>query len=137
MAEEYSITIKNKIDELRKLYELLDQIQAEWQIGQDIAFNVNLVFDELVSNAIYYSFDDGEEHDIEVILGNHDGKIVITIIYGGKEFNPLDAPEPDIDSSVEDRKIGGLGIYLVRNLMDSMEYKRENNQNIIVISKNI
>ena len=66
-----------------------------------------------------------------------DDTIEFTISDNGMEFDPTDRPEPDITSGVEDRPIGGLGIFLVKNIMDSVTYRREKGVNILKLIKNI
>jgi len=55
----------------------------------------------------------------------------------GRQFNPLELPEPDLEKKLEERPIGGLGIHLVRNLMDELEYRRTHNKNILIMKKKI
>ena len=135
MTEEYSIKIENRLDDLKLLKPFIDIAAKEWSIPPDIVFNISLAFDELVSNAIFYAFQDKLIHEIDIKMTLNDGLIVITLAYGGKEFNPLFAPEPDLDAKLEDRKIGGLGIFLVRQFMDTMDYQRIGDKNYITISK--
>lgn len=71
-----------------------------------------------MSNVISYGYDDREEHKIIVCLLMQQGKLTVEVENDGRPFNPLDAPEPDIEKPLEERTLGGLGIHLVRNVMD-------------------
>jgi anti-sigma regulatory factor (Ser/Thr protein kinase) len=86
---------------------------------------------------IFYGYEDQEEHSIEVRLDLSGSVLTLQICDDGREFDPTRMPEPNLDVPLEERKIGGLGIHLVRNYMNSMEYKRENGKNIITVTKNL
>ena len=66
-----------------------------------------------------------------------DNELVVKVEDDGREFNPLELPEPDLEQKLEERPIGGLGIHLVRNLMDELDYKRTHNKNILTMKKKI
>ena len=77
---------------------------------------------------------DGGIHEIEIALKSEPDAITIEITDDGRPFDPLsDAPEPDVGAAMEDRAIGGLGIHLVRAMMDEMSYRREGNKNHITL----
>lgn len=106
-------------------------------VSKPIMIKVNIVLDELLSNIVKYSFPDGEEHDIDIMLELFTtGKLTIQLTDAGVPFNPFDAPEPDLSIPLEDRDIGGLGILLVKKLMDEYSYKRQVNLNITSMIKN-
>nr|NIP30076.1 hypothetical protein [Candidatus Dadabacteria bacterium]NIT13274.1 hypothetical protein [Candidatus Dadabacteria bacterium] len=101
-------------------------------------YYVNLSLEEIITNIIKYSFNDGKEHIIKVVLQLDDNRnIHIEVIDDGIEFNPFDHPSPDVSKPIEQREIGGLGIHLVRNCMDYYNYERNNNLNKVVMVKNI
>ena len=102
-----------------------------------ILFNINLALDELLTNVISYSYDDNNEHTIEVKITLFSKELVVTITDDGKPYHPLNAPEPDLDKTLEERKVGGLGIHFVKQIMDEIEYKTENNKNILTLKKKI
>ena len=75
-------------------------------------------------------------HEIEVTLTSDEDVFTVEIIDDGHAFNPLsDAPEPDLDAGIEDRPIGGLGIHLMRVMMDDVHYRREQNKNHLTLIK--
>ena len=96
--------------------------REEW--GPDFSYRVHLTLEELVLNVMDYGYDD-DGQDIEIHLTSDADAITIEIVDSGRPFDPLtDAPQPDLDSPVEERRIGGLGVHLVKTLMDRMDYKR-------------
>ena len=134
---EKNITIVNQVEQLEDLAGILETVSEEWDIPMKVSLNLNLVLEELITNIIFYGYDDKNEHLIYIRLYKKDNEIEIQIEDDGKEFNPLLVAEPDIDESIENRKIGGLGIHFVRKIMDSMNYRRSDDKNILTLTKNI
>ncbi len=134
---EKNITIINQVEQLEELAGILETVSEEWDIPMKVSLNLNLVLEELITNIIFYGYDDKNEHLIYIRLYKKDNEIEIQIEDDGKEFNPLLVAEPDIDESIENRKIGGLGIHFVRKIMDSMNYRRSDGKNILTLTKNI
>lgn len=97
-------------------------------------FDIQLAADEIFTNISSYAY--GEEQGVvEVMVKCSEEEISIALIDSGKPFNPLCLPPPDITLGIDERKIGGLGIYLVREMMDTVSYLRENGKNILAIEK--
>ncbi len=84
-----------------------------------------------------HGFRDPGEHEIHVELGFENGSVCLTVEDGGVPFNPLEAPEVDVTAPLGERRIGGLGIYLVRKLMDRVEYIRDGNRNRLRMEKRV
>ena len=139
MTDIYSkkITIKNTIDEVQKAVAAFEEFAEIYEIPIGVMTKVNIVLDELLSNIVKYSFPDDNEHHIDITLELFTtGKLTIQLTDEGVEFNPFSAPEPDLTVPLEDREIGGLGILLVKQLMDEYYYKRQVNMNITSLIKN-
>ena len=134
---EKKITISNRLDQLEILANTLESISGEWGISMNAALNLNLVLEELVTNIIFYGYNDTNEHEINIHLSYHDKIVQIQIEDDGREFNPLLSAEPDTGIALDDRKIGGLGIHFVRKIMDDITYTRSDNKNILTMKKNI
>ena len=133
----HNITIVNKITQLEELAKSIETISEEWDLPMTISMNLNLVLEELVTNIIFYGYDDSTEHEINIRMSFSDRAIEMQIEDDGKEFNPLFYKEPNIDGTIEERKIGGLGIFFVRKIMDNITYQRINNKNVLTLLKNI
>jgi anti-sigma regulatory factor (Ser/Thr protein kinase) len=97
---------------------------------------IELAIEETVVNIINYSFPD-TSGEIEINCENRNNTIVIQIIDNGIPFDPLDKKDPDITAPVEEREIGGLGIFLIKNIMDDVQYERKDNCNILKLIKKI
>lgn len=135
MQQSLKLQIENNISELSRLTTLLEQLAKEWKIPQEVSFQINLALEEMVTNVINYGYEDKGSHTITLSFILHGRVIIIQIEDDGRAFNPLTAPEPDTTGSVEKRKIGGLGIHLVKKLMDTVTYARKNENNILTIQK--
>ena len=133
--EKKEIILKNKLSEIRRISEIIEKFCENNNLPMRILFDVNLSLDELLTNIIHYGFDDEKEHTIIVKLSLSENILEITIEDDGKAFNPLNAKPPNLDQSIEDKPIGGLGIYLVKNLMTEINYKRLKSKNILVLTK--
>jgi anti-sigma regulatory factor (Ser/Thr protein kinase) len=129
--------IKNNIDQLPILAEKLEKLGEDWQLDMPVVTNLNLVLEEAISNIIFYAYDDNDEHEISINAEKNKQSITLTISDDGKPFDPTKKEKPDVSLSAEKRQIGGLGIFLIQKIMDSVEYKRENKKNILTLSKTI
>lgn len=135
MSASLSLNLAPKIDELKRLYEAVESLgeQEEWPPG--LIFQVNLALEELGINIMNYG-ETAEDEEILVSLASDEDTITIKISDAGKPFNPLtEGPEPDVTQGLDERPIGGLGVYLVRTLMDEMYYQREGDRNHLTLVK--
>ena len=99
---------------------------------------MNLALDEVVTNVIRYAHDDdGRQHQIVVRLALEQDVLTAQVEDEGRAFNPVEAPAPDIGASIDERPIGGLGIHLVRSVMNSVEYRREDGRNVLTMKKKL
>jgi anti-sigma regulatory factor (Ser/Thr protein kinase) len=98
---------------------------------------LNLVLEEAVSNVIFYAFKDQEKHEINISLYLESKTLTIDITDYGIAFDPTLREQPDLTLPAEERPIGGLGIFLIQKIMDTVNYSRNNNQNKLTLTKNI
>ncbi len=96
----------------------------------------NLVVEEIFVNIVSYAYEDKNANNtVTISIKDNDDKTIITFIDSGKHFNPLIKDDPDISLSADERPVGGLGIYLVKKMMDNVEYEYKDNKNILTIEK--
>ena len=131
------LQIKNELSEMSLLREAVQGFSEQNQLTPDVVFVLDLCLEELITNVIKYGYDQPAQHQIQIDLSLQQGLLVLEIVDDGKPFDPTNIPEPDLDVPLEERQIGGLGIHLVRNYVDSMEYKRQDNRNITTLKKRI
>lgn len=131
--------LKNDLTEIQLLAEAVELFGEENGLSAKVVFQVNLALDELLTNTISYSYPEGGEHEIlvQLMLEGDKNNLRIEIRDDGFAFNPLQKEEPDIDQDVDERPIGGLGIHLVRKMIDEIKYIREDEQNILVMRKEL
>ena len=99
---------------------------------------IDIATDEIIANIASYAYSPGRgEVEVEIDFDAQNRTAVISFLDSGVDFNPLTKKNPDVTLPAEERKIGGLGIFLVRKTMDAMEYRREKGQNILTIRKRI
>jgi len=126
------IVIKNQIDEINKLAKFVEKLAEEWNLSPKSSFNLNLVLEEIVSNIILYGYENYFENTIEIDIEFLQNKMQITVSDNAKEFNPLLKNEIDVNAtSLEEREIGGLGIHFLKQTASMINYKRQNNMNIL------
>ena len=125
-----SMTIESKRDEIHRMSEAVEELgeQSEWPT--ELVYKVNLVLEELTLNIMNYGYADDEIHFIDVSVNSDGSAVTIEIVDDGKPFNPIhDAPKPDLDGPMMDRRIGGWGVHIVRTIMDDVSYIRDDNKN--------
>jgi serine/threonine-protein kinase RsbW len=125
---------------LSELADLMDRVEAFFAAhGLPVAFaqTFSLAIDEIFTNIVEYAHEDAGPHPVAVSLIRAGDWIEAEVTDSGRAFDPLSAPVPDTVSGVEDRPIGGLGIFLVRKLMDKVEYNRADGRNHLRFGKRI
>ena len=137
MIESMSLLLKNDITELEKLSQALEEYCEANGIGNEVLFKTNLALDEIVTNTISYGYADDLEHEIVLTFTLNEKNLMITVIDDGMAFNPLKVSAPDLDKSLDEREIGGLGIHFVIKVMDAIEYQWHEGRNILSIQKAI
>lgn len=115
-------------------------VQAEaWLVEQQVSFEamylVSLAIEELVTNCIKYGYQDSNNHTIDFLLSVSEGTLRLDVIDDGSPFNPLEATRPDLSLPPEKRPIGGLGLHLLRELADEMNYERKDGTNRLRLTK--
>ena len=129
MSAKASLKIETRQDELDRVSGAVEELAEREGWPPEMVYRVTLVIEELVVNIINHGHDDGV-HDIEIAMTSEPDALTVEIIDDGRPFDPLsDAPEPDLDSLLEDRPVGGLGIHLVLTMMDEVHYRREQDRN--------
>lgn len=103
----------------------------------DLEFTIHLVAEEIVSNIVNYAYEDPSVGTLDVEIEKADKEIVLKFIDKGKPFNPLEKEDPDTSLSVEERPIGGLGIYLVKQMMSNVVYEHVGDKNVLRIQKRL
>lgn len=131
------IVLKNDAADLQLLSAEVEAFGAAQRLGDGIVHDLRLALEELFTNIIRHAYRDPAAHSIRVRLERETDGVRVEVRDDGVPFNPLDALPPDIALPLEDRKAGGMGIHLVRHSMDSIEYRREGEMNILAMTKGL
>ena len=133
------ISIKNHMDELLRVNQFVEEIGEELGLDMELQMNLNLVMEEMVVNVISYAYPQGKEADIE-LLAESDGKELTFVLSDrGKEFDPTmnETGDTDMDVNPAERDLGGMGIYIVKNIMNEVTYQRLEGKNLLTMKKAI
>ena len=130
-------TIKNSIAEIARVTALIEELASLLNLPASTIWPLNVALDEILSNIISYGHEDGQEHEILVRVSLEHGLMVAEVEDDGREFDPLAAPTPDIEAPLEERGVGGLGIHIVRNLMDEVTYMRISGRNRLTLKRTL
>ncbi len=132
---EVKLTVKNRIEDLLRVNSIFESFATQHDIGGKLRYHLLVSIEEILTNIIKYGFDEQGVHPIHITFRNDSGAIEMEFEDRGREFNPLEVGEPDLDTPIEDRQLGGLGIHLVKNMVDVAQYRRVGDRNILLLRK--
>ena len=132
-----SLVMTNKIEEIERMTSFIEEICQENNLSVEDTFNIHLAVEEAVTNVIMYAYPQGEEHEFLLDVHVLENRLIFKIIDSGKEFDPTLQPDADVTLSLEERPIGGLGIFLIRQIMQTVDYRRVDGKNILTMVKMI
>jgi anti-sigma regulatory factor (Ser/Thr protein kinase) len=134
----FELQIFNELTELRRMSAWLHSACASMALSESIRSNLDLCANEAVANIINYAYQDHGRHEIYLRLGLMENQVLcLTIQDDGIAFDPFETLPPTPFDNIENAKIGGLGIHLIRSLMDECNYRRSEDKNIITLSANL
>jgi len=136
MAPEPALTVRvaASVAGIRQAAAALDGFRAEHGLGDQAAWPLPVALDEILSNIVRHASPGPTEAAIDVTFAFLDGEVEMTVSDDGPAFDPLKAPEPDLTSPLEGRRPGGLGVHLVKQLMDRVRYARVAGRNRLVMA---
>ena len=132
-----SITLTNDVQQVPKLAEFVDNVCEAMGFDDLTTMQMNLAIEEAVVNVMNYAYPEGTTGSVNIEVQANDARLKFVISDNGKHFDPTSVAEADTTLSAEDRSIGGLGIYLVRQLMDSVNYERIGGFNVLTLRKKL
>lgn len=136
MSASCKVILENRLDELQRFITTLTEFARVGGLPEEVSFSVQLAIDELFTNIVSYGYDDEDSHQVEIKMSVQNRELRIDLIDDAKQFDPLhEAAQPDLDASLEDRRIGGVGIHLVKTMMDDVSYKYEDSKNHLKLVK--
>lgn len=131
------LRIKNQISELERVAQFIEEIGEELHLDMELQMNLNLVMEEMVSNVIFYAYPKESDSEIELLAKSDGKKLTFVLSDQGKEFDPTAKEDADPDVNPAEREIGGMGIFIVKNIMNHVTYQRLEGKNLLTMTKNI
>jgi len=136
-SHKYSFELKNDLSELEALCQHLNKFGRLTGLSEACIRDVNICLDELLTNIVSYGFEDDLEHIIRFTMDLDNQVLTLSIEDEGVPFNPLEKKDPEVPADLIDVRIGGLGIHIVRKLMDDIRYNRKQGKNKLTMKKSI
>jgi len=136
-SHKYSFELKNDLSELEALCQHLNKFGRLTGLSEACITDVNICLDELFTNIVSYGFEDDLEHIIWFTMNFDNRELTLTVEDEGIPFNPLEKKDPEVPVDLIDVRIGGLGIHIVRKLMDDIRYIRKQGRNKLTMKKSI
>lgn len=137
-TKKHIFCIENKVEQMVGLEGFMDTIADDFGLAPDVAFQLNLALDEALANSVSYAYPEGVTGDIHLTASLDGTRAIFQITEKGVAFDPT-AQGNDVDTtlSAEERPIGGLGIFLIKQMMDEVSYERKDDTNVLTMIKNI
>ena len=135
--KQITFSLAGSLSELDRLSDMLKMVGERWNLSPKAVLQMNLALDELFTNVVSYGIDNQAHQQVSFSLDYCDGIIRIVVTDSGRPFDPTSAPDPERNVPLEKHPIGGLGIFLIRQYTDKIEYRRENEKNIVTLTKKI
>ena len=136
--ESRRILIQNRTEQLESVQLFLDELAETWSLKPELIFEINLILEEYITNLINYGYHDDKGHEISIEIYNEENRLKIMISDDAGPFDITKVPEnTDIDHPVDERKIGGLGIHLIKKFTDQIEYESFGTMNRLIMLKNL
>ena len=136
---EGSITVRLPADlrEIERLNRLIRQFGELHEVPSRALYAVNLALDEVVTNIVRHGFEDPKDQEVIAQVIAKPTEVITEVSDSGRAFDPLAVPPPNLDAPLAERTLGGLGIHLVRSLMDGVDYRRADGKNVLTMRKRI
>ena len=131
---EKEIRISNNLNEIVVLASFIEELGEELSLP---VMNINLALEEAVANIIMYAYPPKEQHIILLKVTSTEKQLIFLLTDKGASFDPTQVEEVDITLPIEERPIGGLGIFLIRSIMNEISYQRIDNENRLIMKKDI
>ena len=135
--ESVEVKLPNSLTALAQLHAAVAQFCRRQAIHPDTEFKIDLALEEVFTNIVRHGYDDSRPHEIIVQLKMGRDRVRISVEDDGRQFNPLLAPAVDVNAALSERRVGGLGIHLMRRLIDQVRYQRRPDGNQLILIKRL
>lgn len=131
------LKFKNEEKELDRVTEFMESVCDEVQLDMHVAMKLQVAIEEMVTNVIYYAYPEGTSADITLTAESEDKELTFVLSDTGKPFDPTAKEDADIESNPMDREQGGMGILIVKNIMNEVSYQRLGDTNQLTMKKKL
>jgi len=131
------LTFKNEEEELTRVTEFMENICDELQLDMHVAMKLQVAMEEMVTNVIFYAYPEGTSADITLSAESDDKELTFVLSDTGKPFDPTAKEDADIEANPMDREQGGMGILIVKNIMNEVSYQRLGDTNQLTMKKKL
>jgi len=134
MDKTFELVIDSNIEKIPEISALLGEEMQTFGFGSEMILDTQLAVEEAITNVINHG---SKKTGGQIVISSRISpeRIEVQIMDTAPRFNPLSVPEPDLDSTIDDRNVGGLGIFLIRQVMDEVSYRYEDGKNIFSLTK--
>lgn len=134
---EKEIKIVNDLKEIGVLATFIEELGEELSLSAETTMNINLALEEAVANIIMYAYPSEEQHSILLKVTATEKQLIFLLTDKGASFDPTQVDDVDITLPIEERPVGGLGIFLIRSIMNEISYQRIDNENQLIMKKDL
>ena len=131
------LILQNRPEEKQRLLSALEEFSREHHLPPGVVQAADLALEEQMTNILAYAYEDAASHEIRVRLGVENQWLQIEVEDDGRAYDPLSQPPVDTSVPLDEKPIGGLGIHLIRSVMDEVDYRREAGRNILRMRKKV
>ncbi len=134
-----TLSVPSKAEDLYEVLDFISSCLSRSSPSKEVISQLQLVVEEVFVNISKYAYQPPGSGDVKITCAVEKAMMKVTLTFedSGQAFDPLQKPDPDTSEPLDDRKIGGLGIFLVKNHVDGISYRREDGKNILTIEKSI
>jgi len=127
----------NRDDAMEPVLEMIDRVGDAYGLPDEVLTNLRIALDEVVTNIVKYAYNDAKRHEFTIRCEVRGGALETVVEDDGIAYDPLQAPAPDLSVSFDERKVGGLGVHFVKNLMSAVSYERIGNRNRLTLKQEL
>ena len=132
----HRLVLPNDIGQIPRLPAFVEEAVKMSKLPAEVEGSLNLALEEAVTNVMLYAYPEGTQGEVIIDMGCTSSAVSFTITDSGKPFDPTAKQAPDLSLGVDERPIGGLGIHLIRQIMDDVRYERRGDKNVLILTKN-
>jgi serine/threonine-protein kinase RsbW/sigma-B regulation protein RsbU (phosphoserine phosphatase) len=129
--------LENRLQEVAVLFERLEAFHRRCGVSDDDAYVLTLVMEEVFTNVVRHGYPEEGGHRIAVRLELAGGVVTLVVEDDAQSFDPVQAPLADLDAPLDERRVGGLGVHLIRTLVDDVAYRRDGGRNVLTLRKKL